>query len=148
MGWWATGRGDDVIGDEPADTMTAAMEALAVADDRPTTLPALLDSVAATLREHAGQVWAGTPDEVRTLSARVEPGGTLVPAAGGEPDRQRVHDLSEALASVAEDYLEALERLPRLHEVLALLAFVLGDRPDAVLSGLSPGDSVQELRPS
>ena len=148
MGWWTSGGDDDLIGDGPADTLTAALADLAGEGDASPTLPELLDAIAGALREHRGALWSGRDPEIGGLVAVVEPGRVSVAGGGGAPDRQLVHDLAEALATVAEDYLDGLDRLPRLGELLALFAFVLGDRPDEVVAGLSPTDSVLEIRPS
>jgi hypothetical protein len=68
-----------------------------------------------------------------------------MPAAGQTLDVSLVEDLSDTFDAVADDYLDALDRLPRLHELLSLVAFVLGDRPDLCLRGLSPEDSVLDV---
>ncbi len=73
------------------------------------------------------------------------PAGDRVPAGGAAPSEDLVELLSDTFESVAEDYLEVVDRLPRRHEVLGLVAFVLGDRPDLALADLSPEDSVREV---
>ena len=113
----------------------------------PASLQTLLPGRPDTAPRNLGR-WLDGLAEVTALTAVVEPRGQRVPAEGVTPDRSFVEDLSETFESVADDYLEALDRLPRLHEVLHLVAFVLGDRPDLVLAGLSPDDSVLEVEVS
>lgn len=148
MGWWGTGRADDVIGDEPADSLGAALADLASDGRPPPTLPALLDAVAESMAEHAGDWWTGAAGDVRGLTAVVGPRRERVRGEGVPPDPSLVDDLSDAFETVGDDYLEALDRLPRLDELLHLLAFVLGDRPDLVVSDMAPTDTILEVVPT
>ena len=54
MGWWATGKGDDIIGDGPADIMTDALIDIVFrygkGKSRVLTLQKLLDVLVAALR--------------------------------------------------------------------------------------------------
>ena len=153
MGWWETGNGDDIIGDGPADTITTALRVAAQkreAEQRPKpTLSEMLDAVAGALRGRRGDLLAGGDGlSLRRLAARADPGRRVV--TGGDrgepaPDAFAVEAFGEAIEEIAAEYEDsALERPPRLSELLASLRFVLSYQPDEYLS-IEEDASVQAI---
>lgn len=134
MGWWRTGEGEDRISDEGADCLMSTLRELS---DRAVEkwgarhdLAEVLSIAGAALRQRPDALisdpdsLAGDPATVQVLMRDRPP--VLVPLDSAAPDPYAVHRLYDAFDDVASDYLGSeLARLPRLGELLALLAFVL-----------------------
>jgi hypothetical protein len=129
MSWWDTGEGDDVIGDRPADILTAALADLAgrrerEAGERP-SLSGLLAGLAEAL--------SGTGRQARVTAE------TGAGSVGGDSDAARAEGsalapaLREALAKIHAAYQERWERDARPSEVARVAAFVLGPSPERYL---------------
>jgi hypothetical protein len=150
MGWWETGDGDDLIGDEAVDAVERALKAFRKAGrgERP-TLEALLDALVAGLAAGGPSLFAGAEKKrVRRLTAKLEPGparaSAAVAGAPGSAGQGLVSALAEALEEIHDEYEESVDRKPRLSELLACFAFVLGQEPEEYLSGVE-GRSVTEI---
>ncbi len=126
MSWWDTGNGDDVIGDRPADLLTAALPELPAP-----SLAELLEAVSQVLREH-GENLVADPDDARDAVVVTDP---PVIEDNPRPPREAVTErLLGAFRDIAAVYDDRWERRPRVSELLALLAFVLRPRPRPWLS--------------
>jgi hypothetical protein len=151
MGWWETGQGDDVIGDEPADTITTTLRAMAEAYEeqgkQKPTVQQLLNAILSALRLKPEQfIDEGNEISIQTLTAKFE--STLDNVSSSEDniaDNQLVTALCDAFEEVAVEYEDAeMERKPRLSELLTSIAFVLGYEPEEYLS-VPEGTSVTEI---
>jgi hypothetical protein len=135
MGWWGTGeKGDESIGDEPADVVTALLAKLPSlrANKRPLDLQELLDCLAAALRSKDG----GNSDDFRALKARLSNGVELVSNIDCHEARVVIDAVMDALIEIDQIYHEAFQRSPTLREIVDNFAFVLGHEPSQLLSGL------------
>ena len=153
MGWWSTGNGDDVTGDEPADIVTTTLHRIAESRRkrrrRKPSLPELLNAMAGPLgREPESYLTHRKRFKIKRLIAtargrtlRVEYTSDL--EAGGRPGELEP-PIREALTAIATAYEQAVDRKPRLSEVLSSFEFVLGDEPEEYLSGLA-GVSVDSI---
>jgi hypothetical protein len=128
MAWWnLPGRQDDVIGDRPADLVADALgRASALRENTAQsgpTLPELLGALGRAIARAASELedppTAGARVVAFTSTGEVEPS----PAA-----QELVESLAEGIRAVALEYRERFERNPRLIELLALFAFVLGPK--------------------
>ena len=141
MGWWATGNGDDAIGDGPADKMTDALVGIVSSHAdrrRPVlTLQELLDAILTALRWNPEAIVAegdavalkGVVAEIEGDAARVR--SSRNPAA----DASLVQSFYAAFEKIAAEYQDAgLNRKPRINELLATLDFVLGSRSESYAS--------------
>lgn len=132
MAWWKTGDGDDVCGDEPADRMAEALEALVGGGDSGTRteLAHILRVWQDALNSEARSLLGDDPAIAFSLVADVSP-----PNQPGE--RRTVHSADtpgsvgerrialEALRGVSLSYQDAVGRKPRRSELAACLAFGL-----------------------
>jgi hypothetical protein len=118
MGWWSVGGGDDVIGDEVADALGAAM---------PATSP--VEVLVAALEQALGAACGETIDCGGQGAVRLT---TEPPTAPGTelltPSADDVQRLRASLDRVGDLYRERWGRRPRLTEVIAAASFVLGPR--------------------
>lgn len=128
MSWWSLpGRHEDMIGDEPADLVTAALgRAAALRGKTAGPAPALAELLGALSRaiaeassELEDPPRSGSRVVAFTSAADIEPGPS------GE---DLVAPLADGIREAAARYHERFKRNPRLVELLALFAFVL--RPD------------------
>lgn len=139
MSWWDIDDGN-VSGDAPADSLRAALSAVANERQRQgrplPTLSELLGGFARALQTLA----ADSPDAdshppIHKISAYLvgqpEP-VTVAPDADADP--QLLDALANAFAEIREQYQERWERSPRRPELLEALSFILGYRPDRFLS--------------
>ena len=123
MSWWDTDRGDVLIGDGPADLMSAALSELARESERAfghkPSLPELLDGLG-KVTTPSGAAFARTG------------GGTIWPIE--PPIPAETEHLHGALALAAEQiallYQERWERDPTPAELGAVMAFVLRAEPE------------------
>lgn len=146
MAWWNLGPddGDDMIGDPAVDRLARALTAHAQAcDDRGAPRPSLGDLLAAIadVLHRKAAVWCGTEDAARfaTLEARASRGvEAMTVRASATPDPEIATRLIEAFEDISLQYEDAFDRQPRRHELLGVVAFVLGARVDTYLS--EPGD--------
>ena len=134
MGWWRTGDGEDRISDGGADCLLSTLRHLAERSSethgsRPTLSDVLAGAAAALQQRPEALVGdpASLPDGPAAVDVRMRTGPDLrVPVDVAAPDGYAVQRLFEAFDDVASDYLGSeLARLPRLSELLAVLAFVL-----------------------
>jgi hypothetical protein len=140
MSWWDDG--DDILGDGPADAITAAWRTVLARREQdgqpPPATAEALESFAAALR--------------RTQLA--PPFGSMVLWR----DRDRVSEFSgsggvdeltaafaEAMQKIARDYQRRFERPPRPSEIIKTLDFVLRPSPETYLSD-GRRDEWQHLR--
>jgi hypothetical protein len=144
MGWWDTGEGDDVAGDIPADAITVALGKHATRAKRQRrsrpSLPAVLDGLARVLRERGGELLED-PLAAAALRGITAPGVRLAarPALPAQADAKLMAVLGEVLEEISGAYVDALDRKPRVREVLANFAFVLAVDPDDYVAGVKGG---------
>jgi hypothetical protein len=140
MGWWGIGQGDDIIGDSPADTIAETLGQIASSCEeqgkpKPTVKEAL-NAIASALRLKAADVVEnGEEIFIQSLVAELEPTSTEV--SGGEndnTDEALVAAFGKAIEEIARQYQDAVDRKPRLRELLASIRFVLGYEPSEYLS--------------
>jgi hypothetical protein len=131
MSWWDTGRGDDVIGDRPADALGLAFRSLGNA--RP-TLDEVLGAIGEVLEGRAHELLED-PQAVRGARVAIRPHAEELATSGGQGRDEVRAVVDRALTDVTSAYVDRWERKPRLSEVLAALAFVLRPSPREWLSG-------------
>lgn len=140
MGWWDTGTKDDVAGDIPADAIDEALTKYAARTRqrhrRKPSLRALLDALAGVLRESAGDLLSDprTAGSLRGITAR---GARIAPAAPAEPDRELTEMLRALVEEISGAYVDAMDRKPRLREVVANFSFVLSVDTRDYVDGVS-----------
>jgi hypothetical protein len=137
MGWWGTGeKGEERIGDEPADAVTvllAKLPSLRTKKHQPLPhLQELLDCLASALRSKG----IGHPDGFHGLRARLSNGVELVSNSGCNEGRAVIDAVKDTLVEIDQIYHEAFERSPTLREIVDNFAFVLGHVPSRYLSGV------------
>ena len=150
MGWWEIGQGDDIIGDSPADTIAETLGHIASCCEEQgkpkPTLKEALDAIASVLRLTATEVVEnGEEIFIQSLVAELEPTSTQV--CGGENDNSDealVAAFGKAIEEITNQYQDAVDRKPRLRELLACIRFVLGYNPEEYLS-IEEGVSVKEI---
>jgi len=154
MGWWSTGNGDDVVGDTTADLVGDELQALAARREkagkpRP-TLDELLRALGLALSR---QIEAGGEYEdtgpIRGVAARVERDGEQAErrvdlAARHAVDDDLLDSVQATIADLEDQYEQMLDRRPRISELLACFAFVLGSQPEDYLKQ-EPGSSVKSI---
>ncbi|KAB8140678.1 DUF1911 domain-containing protein [Chloroflexia bacterium SDU3-3] len=151
MGWWPIGSDGDVIGDDPADSVALALNVLAEqSQQRSGALPSvgdLLGLLATVLREPDLAV---LDDAQRValagLEATMRSGVTI--SGNGERwiDAWQIAPIRRACARTLRFYQDAMARPPRLSEVLATWAFVLGSGADDYLA-VDPDDALLGIAP-
>jgi hypothetical protein len=151
MSWWDTGYADDVIGDEPADLVRAALrEYAALADQsarRRPTVGVLLAAMAMALGSRPAELLSSPTDRTVDALVATTDSGVLRPAERGTVDPALVERLRAAYREIAAVYEDRWERKPRLSELLESAAFVLGHAPERFLAeadgiqieGIEPG---------
>ena len=152
MGWWETGKGDDITGDGPADTITQVLTETTQRREgqqrsRPSVEELLSAFVEALRREPTEILEDGSAPPPRFITAVVEPaGGSVVGGITASQDAALVETLREALEEIAVEYEDSdLERKPRLSELLAALSFVLSYEPERYLL-LAEGSKVSMIQ--
>ena len=151
MGWWKTGQNKDIIGDVPADIISSMFKTIVrnyeeLGKEKP-TLSEMLSALLIALRTEPEKILeVAEAISIRRLVATINPGGTEITSQldGKAVDEMLVKRLRGELELVTTSYLETLERKPKLSELLACLAFILGSNPEKYLSGIQ-GGSVQEI---
>lgn len=132
MGWWETGHNDDIIGDGVADTVTLLMRQL----DKP-ALSTFIASLQAAIHASGDCVQS----EHNLSDVVIHADGTNLPELQQtEPDTALTGKIEQGLEDIASHYETSVDRLPRLSEVLAAFAFVVGASPRKYLSQL-PGNA-------
>lgn len=135
MSWWDDG--DDVLGDGPADAITAAWRTLLArrAQDgrpRPSTSEAL-ESFGAALR----RTEVAPPFGTIVLWRDRERVGEFAGSGG-------VDELTEAFAEtmqkILQQYQQRFERPPRPSEIIKTLDFILRPSPETYLSDANRGE--------
>jgi hypothetical protein len=149
MSWWDTGKGDDVIGDQPADIVRHSLKELADSrTQKSLEKPALIDLLQAigVVVKGAGRAeLEDTSAEVKEIVAALKSGQTL--SAGrisdaGDSQTDVVRAMTRQLREIGSVYQERWERKPRLSEWLETLSFVLRVKPeDFVHDGLDHAPS-------
>lgn len=133
MGWWKFGD-NDMLGDLPADGMTAALEEIVADVDcakiaKP-TLEELVSGLILVLRGHEPQY---LEDAHPPLHGFIKLGSVRFVDIGDAAMHARpqiVERLRDALEGIANAYVDAAQRRPRLSEILATLTFTLSVEPD------------------
>jgi len=141
MSWWNIRNGEEVIGDEPADLVQAALGRInenrsAQSKEKP-TLVELLSAIASVARDSAGKLLAAAPNDFRRIVAELQSGDFVSSETSAQQSAQQETGLRPALTAVLQEiakvYRERWERLPTLAEWLESLAFVLRARPEEYL---------------
>src|SRR3954469_22430900 len=138
MGWWDTDTQGDVAGDLPADAIDEALAQYAARGQhrRKPSLRALLDALAGVLRESAGELLSDprTAGSLRGITAR---GARIAPGEPAEPDRELTEMLRAVVGDISGAYVDAMDRKPRLREVIANFSFVLSVDTRDYVDGVS-----------
>lgn len=147
MGWWEGNNGTDLLGDGPADTLSAALKDAAEIYGRKPTLEEFLNSLQQALAIDPSSLLLDGHN-VSTLTARLKNGESI---STGDPelsDDRVVKVLYQALEDIATEYEEMEDqRKPRLSEVLATASFIL--RPDTQKFVDTPsGGGVESIVPT
>jgi hypothetical protein len=136
MGWWRSGRHPaDVLGDGPADVLQQELDRLAGTEETKPTFQALIDALAAVLRDDArdlvepADAYTGEP-----IVARFEPPASTLRSAPSDRNVQVQSALASALKRIAAEYELEQSRKPTLGEILGTIAFVLRVRPERYVS--------------
>ncbi len=140
MGWWEIAQSDNIIGDSPADTIAETLGQIASSCEEQgkpkPTLKEALNAITSVLRLKAAEVVEnGEEIFIQTLVAELEPTSSQV--SGGEDnntDEALVTAFSEAIEKITNQYQDAVDRKPRLRELLACIRFVLGYNPSQYLA--------------
>lgn len=139
MGWWRNAEGD-LLGDEPADEVSARLEALSERlsrqEGRKLGLGELLGHLHAVLDAKSRDLLApGEDGPIRGLTAELELLDERVLTvheirAADEQTRDDIDAMSEAISDL---YAAYVDRRPTRRELLGSIRFVLGDDPDELL---------------
>ena len=135
MSWWTT-EDNLILGDEPADLVTALLlHIVELKGGVSLTLQDLLDGILLALENKPDVFSEGDENAISRIAAKVEPGEQeFVGNDSNLADSQLIDLLSEAFEEIAVSYEDSeLERKPSLNELLANVAFVLGYQPDEYL---------------
>ncbi len=158
MGWWGIGETDDIMGDDPADTMAETFEDISSSCEEQgkpkPTLPQVLDAIAYALRMKRTEfLFDGQGIYICKLIAELESEAEQNhqpdPVLGGEKDtvvdENMVTAFCDAFEEIVVQYEDTeLKRKPRLRELLACVSFILSYDPDEYLS-IEEGISVQKI---
>jgi hypothetical protein len=141
MGWWEAKNGVDVLGDGPADILSAALREIEQLAGRRLTLQEVLDNMRWALAVNPkALLWDGEV-QVSTLTARLNDGGTVSSSDVARGDETAVRILYQAFEDIVTAYEDMEDhRKPRLSELLATAAFILGpDDQDFVVTPIGRG---------
>ena len=140
MGWWQGDTEADVLGDGPADTLSAALEEIARAERRTPPLREFLQSLRAALLYSPGSLLLEGAVPIASLTAHMNDGSHVSTEGDATVSSVSLKLLYQALQDVVADY-QTMEdhRKPRLSEVLGTAAFILG--PDSQTFVESPSGS-------
>jgi hypothetical protein len=129
MAWWTLANGIDEIGDQAADRIESALDALTAPDARPTPAQ-LMQALAEALRAYSPQT--------EGIEVRTSDGTTMVFAACAAPDAGGLQQrLEQAINDLHACYVRYLDRAPSPSEICAVFAFVLRHEPSDFLSDAS-----------
>jgi hypothetical protein len=135
MGWWPTGNGKDIIGDEVADAVLSKFQFQEKMTGTKPTLQELLDATAFLVSRDGDDFLSEyTPDERLRLEAILKGPAPALQSRPEPPVDDLMFGLAALFRTIAGLYMNTgHERKPRLSELLAGLAFVLRSRPERVL---------------
>jgi hypothetical protein len=146
MGWWRTGQGDDIMGDDGADAIEGFLKEHAKIEGQKPSFQELLDATANVLQSDGDSILSNPEalgsSEVEAVFA--EPVTTLV-------SRSRLNTslksrLLKCFQDIAKQYLDTeYKRKPRLSEIFSIINFVLCVDPDDLLRE-AEGAKLLELR--
>ena len=140
MGWWATGHGDDVLGDEPLDVLVGMFRFYTTMTNEKPSLQEVLDALAQILRTDGDEILSDPASlEGRTLAAGLVDGPPLLSAPEAPADKLLL-GMASSLPRIARAYEDAgYGRKPRLSELLAVFTAVLHHEPERFLrDGVGP----------
>jgi hypothetical protein len=127
MGWWNVEDGIDLLGDGPADILSAAMREIERRNGRRPTLQEFLDGMRRALEVNPGALLLDGNVQVSALTARLNDGGKVSTTGTGAPDGSVVKIIYQALEDIVTAYEDMEDhRKPRLSELLATAAFIMG----------------------
>ena len=150
MSWWYTGQGDDLTGDVPADMINDALKALAkICADEGQQKPDLAELLTAIKLVANAQsevtIANGTGSSIQCLTAKLAGDEGEVSSEDNIAPRRALLDvLNQTFEEIIAYYRSALEREPRLSELLACIQFILGYEPETYLS-IQPGCSILRI---
>jgi hypothetical protein len=141
MGWWQGENEIDLLGDGPADTLSGALQEIAKVQRRKPTLQELLEALHAALLLAPESLLLESDIHVAALAAHMNDGSTVSTHDATRPGDLPVKLLYQALQDIVTDYEDMEDhRKPRLRELLATAAFILGpDDQDFVQSPTGSG---------
>lgn len=134
MGWWPTGTGDDLIGDDAADAFGQALLEARDARAEALALPTILGAIQVVLVNRFA-----TPLALASYDAD----GCAIAAEPADPEL--VAAVAAAVERIASSYRQDLDRDPRPAELIETAAFVLRAPPPGTVLGdrrvaaVSPG---------
>lgn len=143
MGWWAKENGVDIISDQVADTITIALKNIAnekKARSQPQlTLAELLNVIQVALsKKQKSFLLEGDTISIQKLIAELGNSTEVITSNLEETqsiDEYVLNQIVEAFEETTVYYEDSeLERKPKLSEILASFAFVLGYDPEDYLS--------------
>jgi hypothetical protein len=135
MGWWATGHGDDVMGDDPADILIGMFKYYMEISGKKPSLQEVLDALAHILRSDGSEILADSESmKGRHLAVRFS---SSEPALVSRPQAlvdELLLNFAVSLREVAESYEQSgLSRKPRVSEVLEAFTAILHAEPERFL---------------
>lgn len=134
MGWWATGHGDDVMGDDVVDTLIDGFRLLEQKGRKP-TFQEIIDAAADLVRSD-GEEFLSDAESLggRPIEAVFETSAPTLVSRPDPPADELRSTMAGVFREVAGLYLGTdYHRKPRLTELLEAMAFVLRVRPERFL---------------
>jgi len=127
MGWWNAEDGNDLLGDGPADILSSAMREIAQRNGHRPTLQEFLDGMRRALEINPEALLLDGNVRVTALTARLNDRGSVSTTGSGAPDSPIVRIIYQALEDIVTAYQDMEDhRKPRLSELLATAAFIMG----------------------
>jgi hypothetical protein len=135
MGWWPSGNGEDIMGDEVADAVLGTLQFHEKMTGTKPTLQELLDATAFLVSRDGDDFLSEyTPDEGLRLEAILKAPTPALQSRPEPPVDDLMFGLPALFREIAGLYMNTgHRRKPRMSELLAGLAFVLRSRPERIL---------------
>jgi hypothetical protein len=152
MGWWRTGKYDDLIGDGPVDTLTIALQEFANQyksqyHEKP-SLQDVLNVLLKTLQlQPENYICDSQVYTLDLLVSKTDSGLTVTSNPNAVLKEESIGIFHIAFEEISVEYQDSeLDRKPRLRELLAILQFILGYQPDYYLSDIREAVKSIEVR--
>lgn len=138
MSWWDIGKGDNVIGDQPADILGKALEKIAnerveTGKQKP-TLQVLLDNLMAVIQNGTLNFFADMDNfMIKTITVELASGAKVTTGVTSLTDNKLYVEFCDTLNKIVISYENRWQRKPKLQELLACMQFVLSFEPSNYL---------------